>query len=64
MDNKQAERYIKAIRNSCKRIYAQMYWNALVQGVEPQVPNFGLSNMARQAVRMRLAEFTKREANV
>ena len=48
-----AQKYIRRIRNTNKRIYAQRFWDYL-NGYMPIEPSHGLSYMAAQAVRMEL----------
>jgi hypothetical protein len=54
------ETYIRAIRNTGKREYAEDFRSFLYgQGDEPDYHAYGISLMAAQAVEMRLAEITK-----
>jgi hypothetical protein len=54
-----AIKYISAIRNPPKQSYAWMWFTHCTQGIADRLPSSysGLSYMAAQAVRIKLAEF-------
>ena len=55
------KQYISRIRNLEKRRYAQDYANFITGGgTEPDTSQYQLSEMGAQAVRMQLAEISKK----
>jgi hypothetical protein len=51
-----ARAYVRAIRNTEKRRYAEAYLAFLTGGAEPDKAEYRLSYMAMQAVRLGLAQ--------
>lgn len=59
---REAEKYIRAIRNQAKRTYAEAYRNFLLANqADENPPEYtGLSGMAAQCVRLRLHKMLER----